>query len=88
MNPLVSDNAHERRHEDGDDALNGIEPTDFVSQSSNAQIVAHTGKISSPHGKLNKIHYCQTYFQIHSYDVLIDWFSLIIGIHAAIRVSF
>ena len=58
--PLISYDAHQRRHENRHDALNGIEPGNLTAQACHAQIVSHTRQIGSPDGKLQEVHYCKS----------------------------
>ena len=53
---LVSNNTHQGRHKNTHDTLNGVEPGDLVAESGYSKIVAHTGEIGSPDGKLQEVH--------------------------------
>ena len=53
---LIGDDTHQCGHKETDNTLNRIEPGYLITQSSNTQIVSHTGQIGTPHGKLQEIH--------------------------------
>ena len=59
---LVSNNTHQCRHEDRNYTLNGIEPGDFSTHPSLAEIVAHRCEIGSPNCELQKVHQRQANF--------------------------
>lgn len=63
--PFVSHDANERRHENGDNALYGVEDADVSAQAMGKQKGAHTGQIRPPDGKLEEIHDNQSDFQVH-----------------------
>ena len=54
---LVGNDAHERGHKDGHNALNGIEPRNLSAKTGNAKIVAHASEISSPNAEFEEVHY-------------------------------
>ena len=51
-NPFIRDNTHNCRHEDRDDALNGIEHPYPLPESYTGQVPSLAGQISSPDRKL------------------------------------
>ena len=53
---LVGDDAHQRGHENGDDALHGEEPLDLASETDVAQIASQGGEVGPPDGKLQEQH--------------------------------
>ena len=65
LDVLVGNDTHQCRHKDADNTLDGIEPGYLITQSGNSKIVSHTGEISTPYGKLNKIQQRKTEFHIH-----------------------
>ena len=53
---LVGDDAHQRGHENGDDALHGEEPLDLAPETDVAQIASQGGEVGPPDGKLQEQH--------------------------------
>ena len=56
LDPAVGHDAHEGRHEQGDDALHGKEPFDVRSETDVAQIASQRREIGSPDGKFQEVH--------------------------------
>ena len=56
LDKLIGDDTHECGHEDGDDALDGIEPSNLCAHTSRAQVVAHRSQIGAPNCKLQEVH--------------------------------
>ena len=54
--PAVGDDAQDGGHEEGHDALHGIEDADVRGQAYVDQVAAHGCQIGSPHGKLQEVH--------------------------------
>ena len=72
----VSHDTHQRRHEETDNTLDGIEPGYLVTEARSPQIITHACKVCTPNGELQEVHQCQTEFQIHISMVLIGLYSL------------
>ena len=56
LNETVGQDTHYGWHENGDYALNGVEPTDVGSHTFASQKTTHRNEISTPHGKLQEVH--------------------------------
>ena len=54
LNPLVGYDAHDCRHEDGHNTLNGIEPSYPASETGLRKIAALARQIRSPHCELQE----------------------------------
>ena len=69
-NPAVGNDTDDGRHEDGNDALHRVEPTNLGAQSDVAKITTHASEISSPHSKLQEVHHNQANFQRRTVHIL------------------
>ena len=56
--PSVCYNAHESRHENGNNALHGKKRTDMSGHSSIGEVDTHACKVCAPYSELQEIHEC------------------------------
>ena len=54
--PLVGDDAHQGRHEDGDETLRGEEKPDLRAKAGTGEETAHGSQVGTPGGEFQKIH--------------------------------
>ena len=54
--PLVGDDAHQGRHENGDKTLGREEQPDLRAEAAACEETAHRGEVSPPRGELQKVH--------------------------------
>ena len=66
--PTVGYDTHQGRHENRHHTLHGIKQTYLRTDADITEIATHRGQISPPHCKLQKVHQCQTYLQIHVFS--------------------
>ena len=56
LDELVCNDTYDCRHENGNDALHGIEDTDYRSESDAVEVAAHRREVGSPDGILEEVH--------------------------------